>query len=482
MIRLLAWCALLFVGVFAALYSPRASAATYSQAMASCQAYMGSQAYRDNFVTGNSSQYFSGMRCAVGPAASGTGCTAQTVCMRYTDSRNPSYQAVGSVFPFTGSAPPPVNPCQQAWPATTINTSGKVTAGSSTCSGAVPDGGGAGGTVQCALSINPESPPTVDPQTGNWSTWVTVGASGNTCGASNTDVTDGNGDKINPTPFIPTLPPTTVTPPPSLCTGGACYDPKADQYCGSSGGVQFCVPGSAARTAAGGCGSGGSGTMCAGTPNAPQAPQDKVPDPATEVKTSDNFTQADPTTGQVIPVNVVVWATQGTPTNGAKDGDSVPPSASTSPTPPTTAKSYGGGTDCKTPPACSGDAVMCGAARTQWATTCQVHKDLAGTDTPPTEAALADGSKYNQASLWPDRPASGDPLADAANAGNYDQTGFAGGSAGTCPMHDMAVPLWGGKTFNVPFSKGCTPLGWLRYLVIGFALFAAAKITMGSNS
>lgn len=372
---------------------------------------------------------------------------------------------------FTGDVPEAVSPCVAAWPATTINTGGKITQGSSTCSGAVPDGGGAGGTVQCALSINPESPPTVDPQTGAWSTWVTVGASGNTCGGG-ADVTDGNGDTIKPTPYIPTLPPTTVTPPPALCTGGACYDPKADQYCGSSGGIQYCVSGASARSNAGGCSSGGGATMCAGTPNAPGAPADKVPDPATEIKSSDKFTQADPATGQVIPVNVVVWATQGTPSNGAKPGDSAPAPASTAPTPPD-GKSYGGGTDCVTPPACTGDVVMCGAARTQWATTCQVHKDVAGTTAPPS---LTEG-QHSAADVWTDGTATGNSVADAANAGNYDAGGM--GFSSTCPLHDMVVPLPGGRSFPIKFSAGCEVGGWLKAIIIAFALFAAARITAG---
>jgi len=444
-------CALLLAAVLASAYSPRAAAqyADSATAKSTCDAWSASRSYG---------------ACVYEPKPQA----------------NATYNAWCSVFQgvnkscyiFFGDAPPPPNPCEQAWPATTIVTNGKITAGSSTCSGAVPDGGGAGGTVQCALSINPESPPTLDPQTGNWSTWVTVGASGNTCGATNTDVTDGNGDKINPTPFIPTLPPTTVTPPPALCTGGACYDPKADQYCGTSNGVQFCVPGASARTTAGACGSGGAGIMCAGTPNAPGAPPNKVADPATQIRTSDKFTQADPVTGQVIPVNVVVWATQGTPTNGARPGDSAPAPASTAPKPPD-GKSYGGGTDCVTPPACSGDVVMCGAARTQWATTCQVHKDLAGMTAPPS---LTDG-QHTSSDVWSDGTATGDAVGDAANAGNYDTSGM--GFSTTCPLHDMDVPLPGGRSFAIKFSAGCEVGGWIKAMVLAFALFAAARITAG---
>jgi hypothetical protein len=445
---------LVLAGLVLSVYSPSAEAATRSDAAASCAAYLPTLA-NAGYPT---------ERCEDrGLQANGSGLYVAVACQ----ASGACHDAAG--FPYTWSAP--ANPCVTAWPATTLNVAGKTTAGSSTCSGSVPDGGGSGGTVQCALSINPESPPTVDPQTGAWSTWVTVGASGNTCSGSNS-VKDGNGDTLNPTPFIPTVAPTTVTPPPALCTGGACYDPKADQFCATSGGVQFCVPGATARTTAGGCASGGSGTMCAGVPNAPGAPPDKVPDPATEIKTSDKITQADKTTGAAIPVNVVVWATQGTPTNGAKAGDSAPAPASTAPT-PADGKSYGGGTDCQTPPACTGDVVMCGASRTQWATTCQLHKDLAGTTPAPSLTAGA----HTSADVWSDGTNTGDAVADAANAGNYDASGM--GFASTCPLTDMVVPLPGGRSFPIKFSAGCELGGWLRAIIIAFALFAAAKITAG---
>jgi hypothetical protein len=345
-----------------------------------------------------------------------------------------------------------------------------------------------GSQAMCGLAVQPVSAPVFNPNRNLWETYVATSPTGSICSLG---APSAGGKVVGPStlpaqpvpPVIPDPVPATNTAPPSVCTTASCYDSKSDQYCGSSGGAQFCVSGSSARGGAGACASGTDATMCAGSPTAPTPAAANVPDPPTAIKSSDKFTQKDPVTGATIPVNVVVFSQTGTPTNGAKTGDSVPAPASTSPTPATTAKSYGGGTDCKTPPACSGDAVMCGAARTQWATTCQVHKDLAGDTAPPrTAAQLASGSPYNQASLWPDAAPSNNPVADAANAGNYDQSGFAGGGAGECPMHDIAVPLWAGKTFDLPLSKGCTPLGWLRYLVIGFALFQAAKVTMGSNA
>lgn len=385
------------------------------------------------------------------------------------------YVAYGSAYSFTGSPPsPPTNPCLAAWPATTINVGGKTTRGSSTCSGAVPDGGGAGGTVQCALSINPETPPTVDPQTGAWSTWVTVGASGNTCGGGNA-VTDGNGDTLKPTPFIPTLPPTTVTPPPALCTGGACYDPKADQYCGSSGGVQFCVPGASARTNAGGCSSTGGATLCAGTPQAPAPSPVKVPDPATEIKSSDKFTQADPATGNVIPVNVVVFATDGQVTNGAKPGDSQPAPASTSPAPDKGSAS--GGVDCNSPPVCTGDAPVCAVVQQGWLARCGSSLADKNANGQPdwTEVKDSDGDQYATTTT----PVGDVFTTETVGTSSLNEAGFAGNTCPALPVANL------GAYGNIQFGDQdfwCKYLGIIRACVLLCAAFVSVKILAGSKT
>jgi hypothetical protein len=81
--------------------------------------------------------------------------------------------------------------------------------------------------------------------------------------------------------------------------------------------------------------------------------------------------------------------------------------------------------------------------------------------------------------VWQDGQSTGDPVADAANQGNYDQSGL--GFSTACPMVDLTVPLPLGKSLTVPFSSGCKYGDWIRAIVIAFALFAAAKITGGGT-
>lgn len=109
--------------------------------MSSCQTYMGSQAYKDNFVNGNSSRYYSGMHCAIGPSDSGGSCKATAICMHYRDSRSPGYDASSGAYPFTGPVPPTCNAGQEVPPGSPVmadHTTGV------TCDGA----------NQCALAFN----------------------------------------------------------------------------------------------------------------------------------------------------------------------------------------------------------------------------------------------------------------------------------------------------------------------------------------
>lgn len=138
---------------------------------------------------------------------------------------------------------------------------------------------------------------------------------------------------------------------------------------------------------------------------------------------------------------------------------------------------YSGGTDCNTPPICTGDAVLCGASRAQWATTCRVHTDLAGTSPAPSGSTLGTSGAYDQGSLWV-TPTAGDMVGDQANAGNYDQSGF--GYGAQCPFTDTHITFMG-SSFDVPWSEACTVTAYLRWVIIGFSLFAAACITAGSS-
>jgi len=381
------------------------------------------------------------------------------------------------VWSFTGSVPaPPTNPCLAIPSVPRTYLQGKYLSGFS-----APEmsPASAGPQVSCAITYTPLSPPILDPNSGEWYTYVSAVPSGNPAGGPG--VTDGNGDAPDPQPPTPTMPAVNVTATPQICGGGSCYDAATNQYAAlDSSGNQIVLPGPTADSAAGGCTSGGNSSICGGSPNAPlppSPPNSPISSPPTQVQSVDTYTQANPTTGANYTVTVSTYsAAPGGTTSGQQPGDSGPKSAPASSSSTAGTGSYGGGTDCNTPPACSGDVVACGAATTQWATTCKIHTDLAGTGPAPSGTSLATGSGYNQASVWPTQTPGNTP-GDAANTGVYDSTGFGIGT--TCPMTDMTVPLWGGRSMTLPFAELCTPLSWLGYLVLAFAYFSAAKITMG---
>ena len=335
-----------------------------------------------------------------------------------------------------------------------------------------------GATTQCTRVLSNCSPPVYDVGHGQWGTFCTASPTGGTSGGP------GWNDGVGPTSGIPGPPSSPLAPeppPPKVCDGVSCYDPGQDKYCaGVEGGGQVCVPGSSGR-GGGGCASSGGSTLCAGAPQPPAPPSSQVPDPPSQINGAGSTTHATPPTpgsgGQGGGIVIVHTTTYGAPgssaNNGAGSGDSqpAPPSSSGG------AGTFGGGGSCATPPACTGDAVLCGIARTQWATTCQVHNDLAGTGPAPSLSSL--GAGLGQGDVWaPDSGGSDGSEAGEANEGRYNESGF--GAPQSCPLHDLDVPLWDGMSFTVPFEQGCTPLGWIRYLVLAFALFWAARITMGS--
>jgi len=69
-------------------------------------------------------------------------------------------------------------------------------------------------------------------------------------------------------------------------------------------------------------------------------------------------------------------------------------------------------------------------------------------------------------------------VGDQANAGNYDQSGF--GYGAQCPFVDTHVTFMS-SSFSLPWSEACDATSYLRWVVIGFALYLAACITAGSN-
>lgn len=282
-----------------------------------------------------------------------------------------------------------------------------------------------------------------------------------------------------------------------ICGGSSCFDPTSGNYCAlDSSGAEVCVKGPSGGGDPGGCSSSSSATVCAGSPSAPSPPappESPISDPATEATGSDGFSESHSSASGSVTNNTTIVNTYGqggasnAPTSsgqGSKPDDKGPdpaPSGSTG-----KPGSYAGGADCNSPPVCSGDAVLCGIGRQEWRTMCANQKGftdlkdavdqfMAGEPPPEGDGAPTLGD------VWQDGAAggsgTGDPLADAANAGSYDFTGL--GFATTCPLHDMTIDMPGGRSFVIKFSDGCDLGGWLRAIIIAFAVFAAAKITTG---
>lgn len=477
---------LLFVVVFFAGVSlcPVAIAggnyATYADAMSACQSWL------PNFHATYSSINYGDPSCVpsaspypandIVVAASVTAAGAASGLVPFTSSHSPE------LFSYNGSPPPPdIQICQDNAPHAMRWVKGKILNGYSANMSVTDPSSGV--TVNCKMDLEPAGPALTSDADG-WDTLILLHPDAAGWGSVTPPGTGAMVDSSGSPAGDSNLPASassvsTNQTAPQVCGGGSCYDPNSGQACALIGGKQACisVPQSAAASSApGNCAAVGNGALCQGNPS-PQPVKSVITDPATQIKSSDSYVFADPTSGQTFQDGVTVYTLPGTSAaSGQKSGDVGPAPASTAPSNPS---SYSGGTDCSTPPVCTGDAATCGAARTEWATVCQVHTDLAGTSSAPSPASLASGGSYDQSSVWVDNTSTGDAVADAANAGNYDQSGM-GFSTTTCPMKDLTVPL-GSASFVIPFSEGCVIGPWLRGIVIAMSLFAAAKITAGGN-
>lgn len=345
-----------------------------------------------------------------------------------------------------------------------------------------------GASVECDGTLTWSGNPTMDAyghlHVHESVTWNSNPGTGN--GAAGTSsYLDSSGSALSPQPTV------NQGASPSLCGGGSCYDPNANQFCATSGGSQFCVSGSTAQSSSGGCASSGPSTICAGSPTPPSpvgSSGSQITNPPTQIQSSDQYTQASPTTGALSTVTVNTYAAPGgsvssgassTSTKAANSGQSSQPASSSS---SGNSSSFSGGGDCNTPPVCQGDAVMCGVAEEQWRTMCALNTQttaLVGSDPtkqPPTFAA--DSSKYGQSDVW-QAAGTGGTVGDQANAGVYDESGF--GYSTECPFKDQTFDVLGGS-FVIPFSQGCAIGTTVYWLVVGGALFSAAVITAGGRS
>ncbi|WP_266182162.1 hypothetical protein [Dyella humicola] len=326
----------------------------------------------------------------------------------------------------------PSNPCTANAPGMSGGFAGKITSTMTWCKGGVPTGKGT--TVSCTMTFTPSGVPTSN-QWGSWHTAGTLAPSGDTCDGSGGA---GNGWKNpsgqpDPLPVPPSpdsTPPT--TPAPKTCGGGSCYDPASDQYCATVGSSQICVPGSQARNSTGGCASSGDSTVCAGSPNAPRPPSGNIPDPAGSLNNTDNYTQANPSTGGNITVPVNTYTNPGgqTSTSGQKTGDIGPPTTGTGKPdckPGDLCNDRYIGASCDGDPSVAGDPLLGAIAIDMHHVRCQGDKQgLKASDFDGADRSKGDDHSPDEVFSEGSGSGTGDGLA------GLDSTGFLGGH-GVCP-------------------------------------------------
>lgn len=307
------------------------------------------------------------------------------------------------------------------------------------------------------------------------------------------------------------------SPPPKMCNAGgvSCYDPKSKTACyGTESGEQVCVAVGAPDPGPGGCKSGATGSLCSGAPDG--SPSSPPPDPPIPPDTSpnmqDRYVRTDGSGTPQVTINVSGYsgtspgsapsADSGTAggqagqSNSTASGNSGP--NGTSPAQPSSAGGAGdpGGkcpdgsvptasgcsgtyrdNGCDSPPACFGDAVLCGIAVNTKMTQCAVK----------AAAAASTGGAGDALKGYPDgdpMDASGDPKASSlasevdlgAQASSLDAGGF--GYSTSCPLVDQSFVVMG-HSITIPLADKCEPLSWIRYIMIALGFFVGAKIIAG---
>lgn len=294
-------------------------------------------------------------------------------------------------------------------------------------------------------------------------------------------------------PYVPNLKPA-----PAPCAGSSvasCWDPFRDAFCSQSeSGEWFCIP--RGNPPPGGCISGATGSECYSKDGNPVPPP---PDPpirnGTPPDTINNYTINNGGTTNSYTTNNYSGTSPGP--GSSSSGGSSPPSSS----PGGTGSNVGGngntganGTDsngncpngskptasgcsgtyrddgCNTPPACFGDAVLCGIAANTHKTACEA---ASGSSTGAPPSGMGDGTDN-----------SGDPTAssvsnevETGDTSSLNSSGF--GFSTSCPLTDGIHFSFLGQSIDVDESSMCTPLGFIYYIVLAFAYFSAAKIIAG---
>lgn len=332
-------------------------------------------------------------------------------------------------------------------------------------------------SVTCTLVATAVGAPTQNPYDGRWYSRVTLSPNPNPAGGSTAQAgTVSNADGSTPNPAIPNVqtpvPPT--SPSPKICGGGSCYDPNTDTYTAvDSAGNQTSVPGSTARSAAGGCVSSASATVCSGSPTAPTPPSppaSPITDPSNDLRSIDTVNQVNPSTGQVQNVTTVVYGTPGNKTtSGQKTGDSGPASSS----------STGGngtctagkicndvyvGAACGYDPSATGDPLLSAIAVDMHHVRCAADaNNLSASDFDSADHTLGDQTQTPD-SVFSQSSTTTDPTTV------LDSSGFLGGGR-SCPgfpeVEFMGNPI-------ITDSKVCDIFGmWAQYiLAMGYVLGA----------
>lgn len=393
----------------------------------------------------------------------------------------------------TNTAPP--NPCASPLPGMPGNGdySGPMIQSSYTMTVPVTSNGA---TVNCLVNVSVSGHPVQDAY-GHWHNYLTFTNAASLAsvgsGTSNAAFVGVSGSVLPTQPVAPASPAV-----PALCGGGSCYNPVSNTYTAvDSSGNQFSVPGAVADSSSGGCASSGAATMCGGSPTPPSpvgTSGSTVTNPPTQVQSSDPYTVGNPSTGGVSSTTIAVYSSGGSTKSGAPSGsvstgkassstasgDSGPASSSSS----GNGDSFNGGGNCNTPPVCSGDAVMCGVAQEAWQTSCNVTIQttaFAGSNPTAQPSTFAsDQTLHTQSEIWPaasSSATSGNSEGAQANQGSYNTQGL--GFSTQCPINDLTLTSVG---LTIPLAtKGCGLLAGLANVMVGLALFAAAKITAGGT-
>lgn len=381
-------------------------------------------------------------------------------------------------FPFD---PPSSDPCSGV-PTVRIYNSGKLLQGYSICQ-SVPDPD-SGGTVQCAMTFSPISPPTVNKYSGGWETYGSLSSSGALCGSDDDGGWhDVHGGTPAPAPPPPNpLPAPDVPDPPQICGGKSCYDPGKDQYCATSGGVQTCVPGGPGRSAGGACAIGADIAVCSGSPvppAPPPPPSSPISNPGLERRGGgDTTTHADPNTGSNTTTTTVVYGTTGSTVSSGQQSGDVGPSGS-----------GGGGTGdpgdgdgtctagalcndqyidapCGSDPLTAGDPVLGAIAKDMHRVRCKQGDGMQASDFDGQDTSMGD-----------DHPAS-DFVKDGDDGGSnplgkLDSSGFL--AHGSCPGLPT-VEFLGHDILSGASSAICRSAGMLGSYILAMAYAFAALI------